>query len=161
MLVFHDASFANLKDKGSQGGFLIFLSDQLNKSLSLIAWQSRKLRRVVNSTLSAEALQMIDAAGKAYWIQCLLEEVCKIKIPIQCVTDSKTLYEAVHSTKQVLDNRLRIDIAILKEMITKKEINEISWVPKEQQLADCLTKRGASCKSLIQTLEVGAICTKP
>lgn len=142
LLVFHDASFANLKGEGSQGGFLIFLVNQLNQSLSLI---------------SAETMQLIDAAGKGYWIQCLFEEIFNIAPSIQCLTDSKTLYDAVHSTKQVLDNRLRVDLAILKEMIRNKEVNQITWVSKEQQIADCLTKRGASCKNLLFTLATGVL----
>ena len=123
---------------------MIFLSDPLCQSVSLLAWQSRKVKRIVNSTLAAEALQMVDAAGKAYWLRCLLEEIIptKIHVPIHCITDSKILCDAVHSTKQVLDNRLRIDLAMLKEMVHNKEVNKVTWVPKDQQIADCLTKRG-------------------
>ncbi|XP_057290888.1 uncharacterized protein LOC130613581 [Hydractinia symbiolongicarpus] len=125
LLVFHDASFANLKGEGSQGGFLIFLANQLNQSLSLISWQSRKLKRVVNSTLSAETMQLIDAAGKGYWIRCLYEEIFNIASLIQCLTDSKKLYDAVHSTKQVLDKLKSRFGYFEKEMIRNEEVNQI------------------------------------
>ena len=53
-----DASFANLPGDGSQGAFIIFLVDQ-SGARSPIFWQTRKIRRVVKSTLSAEALALL------------------------------------------------------------------------------------------------------
>ena len=50
---FQDASFANLPDKGSQGGYIIFLQGE-NKKIIPITWQSRKVRRIVRSTIAAE-----------------------------------------------------------------------------------------------------------
>ena len=44
------------------------------------------------------------------------------------------------STNSVAERRLRIDIAILKEMLEKTEIESIIWVPTNLQLADVLTK---------------------
>ena len=52
------------------------------------------------------------------------------------------MYECVHSSTQALDKRLRIEISILREMLRKKEIDEITWIPTNCQIADFLTKRG-------------------
>ena len=35
-------------------------------------------------------------------------------------------------------------MAILREMITRKEIAEISWIPTDIQIVDSLTKKGVS-----------------
>ena len=51
LLVFHDASFANMAGSGSQGGYVIFLSDVFANKVTPIAWQSHRLKRVVNSTI--------------------------------------------------------------------------------------------------------------
>ena len=51
LIVYHDASYANLQD-----GFIIFVTDHNECKASPIAWQSRKLKRVVKSTLAAETL---------------------------------------------------------------------------------------------------------
>ena len=55
----------------------------------------------------------------------------------------------------MMKGRLRIDIGAIKEMVEKKEIEAIAWIPAKYQLADCLTKRGASTKSLLQTINTG------
>ena len=46
------------------------------------------------------------------------------------------------------DKRLRIDVVVLKNMLEDQEVNSISWVGTAHQLADCLTKRGASARHL-------------
>ena len=51
--VFSDASFGNLRDGSSQGGHIIFLYDKY-KNCSPIGWSSKKIKRVVRSTLAAE-----------------------------------------------------------------------------------------------------------
>ena len=56
--------------------------------------------------------------------------------------------EALDSSRGVEDRRLRIDIALLKDMLSRGEINSVSWVRTSEQHADCLTKRGASAQRL-------------
>ena len=55
LVCFSNASFVNLKCGGSQGGLLVFLQGRNGKYM-LLAWQSRNLKRVVQSTLTAETL---------------------------------------------------------------------------------------------------------
>ena len=52
---YSDASFGNLPGGGSQGGFVIFLVDS-NGIKCPLTWQSKKVRRVVKSTLAAETI---------------------------------------------------------------------------------------------------------
>ena len=56
---FSDASFANLSDGGSQGGYILFLADRHGERL-VISWKSRKVRRVVKSTTAAETLALLE-----------------------------------------------------------------------------------------------------
>ena len=37
----------------------------------------------------------------------------------------------------------------LCEMLEKEEIKRIQWIPTQQQLADCLVRKGVSSKKLI------------
>ena len=60
------------------------------------------------------------------------------------------LYDAVHSTTQILDKRLRIKMAILREMVDRGEIAEISWIPTDKQIADSLTKKGVPSFKILQ-----------
>ena len=63
-------------------------------------------------------------------------------MPITCKTDNKGVYAAAHSSTQISDKRLRIELAILREMLSKQEIRDIQWVPTDKQIADIFTKNG-------------------
>ena len=146
IVVYSDASFANLMDGGSQGGYVIFLQGETGKYLP-ISWQSKRIKRVVKSTLAAETLAMVDAAEAAVYYRKFLLDLLGLcdsirVVPIVCCTDNSSMYDAVHSSTQVQDKRLRIEIAILREMLNKCEITRMTWVESERQIADSLTKKG-------------------
>ena len=63
-----------------------------------------------------------------------------------------SLEQSVHSTNSLSDKRTEMDVSIVREMLEKGEVKEVEWVPTEQQLADCLAKKGASSKKLLQAL---------
>ena len=145
---YSDASFANLADSGSQGGLVIFLQDSRGVKCP-IYWQSRKIRRVVKSTLAAETLALVECAEAALYLKRVIRDLCRSgDLPINCYVDNKSLMDTLNSKKNVDDKRLRIDLAILDEMLQRKDINSVSWVETSLQLADCLTKRGASAERL-------------
>ena len=67
--MYNDASFGNLKDGGSQGGFVSFLADETNVC-SPVMWQSRKLKRVVKSTMASETLMRPrKEISKIVWVK--------------------------------------------------------------------------------------------
>lgn len=160
--VFCDASYANLHDGvSSAGGYIIFLMGKNDKCCPL-AWKSNKIRRVVRSTLAAETLSLVESLDAAFYLGHLLSEILfnnqkQNKIPIVVFIDNKSLYENIHSTKTVSEKRLRIDIAGIKEMVQKKEIDSVKWVDTTSQISDSLTKRGAACNKLLQVLQTGYI----
>ncbi|KAK3896091.1 hypothetical protein Pcinc_000222 [Petrolisthes cinctipes] len=145
---FSDASFANLPDSVSQGGVVIFIRDS-NGRRCPVFWQSRKIRRVVKSTLSAETQALLEGAETAVYLSKILSEIegCE-SLQIRCFVDNKSLVDALYSCRSVDDRRLRIDMAVLRDMLKKKEITEVAWIETSQQLADCLTKKGASTERL-------------
>ena len=161
LVVFSDASLGNLPDGGSQGGHLVFLVGETGK-FSLINWNSKKLRRVVRSTLAGETLAMADGIDEAIFISTLYSELTSGKpdtnmLPLVCITDCKSLYEAVKSTKLVTEKRLRIEISGIKELIDSRQVKKFLWSESKKQLADCLTKKGASPLMLMKILEEGIL----
>ena len=156
LAVFSDASYANLHDGGSQGGFVIFLMDDQSHCCP-IAWASRRIKRVVKSTLAAETLSLVDASEMAVLLSYSIGSMLfnrNCLIPIVSYTDNKSLFEAVHSTTSILDKRLRVDIAILREMVERKEMT-VEWIEASKQLSDSLTKRGASSAALLEVFKSG------
>ncbi|CAE7571351.1 GIP, partial [Symbiodinium necroappetens] len=73
---FGDASFASARNLSSHQGALICATDEnLNRNqeapVSPVAWSSKKIPRVVRSTLSAEAYAMSKAVDILGWIRAL------------------------------------------------------------------------------------------
>ena len=58
----------------------------------------------------------------------------------------------MHSMKTIQDKRLKIDKGILREMLYIQEISSVEWTDSDKQLADPLTKGGASMNKLIEAL---------
>ena len=81
IVCYNDSSLGNLKDGGSQGGFVIYLVGESNIS-SPIMWKSKKLCRVVKSAMAAETLIQVEAtlARKVrFWLANLLSEILYCK----------------------------------------------------------------------------------
>ena len=155
LVVYVGAAFVNLHDGGSQSAYLIFFVNP-NKKINLISWQSTRIKRMVCSSLAAETLTMLDGIDSALYIVVLLNELIYDKseqqIPIDCITDNKWLCDALASNKYVTEKCLQIDIGALKEAIKKSDIEHISWLKTNEQLADSLTKSGASSVPLVNLL---------
>ena len=154
IVTFCDSGFANLPDCGSQEGVITFLVDQ-NGCYCVVAWYSKRIKRVVNSSLAAECLAAVDAAETSILLRAKLQELlCLVDrtIKISILSDSKSLVDNVHSSTSVDNKRLQIDVAILREMIHKGEISQFRWISTKSQVANALTKQGTSMDYLLRIL---------
>ena len=120
-----------------------------------ISWRANKIRRVVSSTLAAEALALQEGIDESIYLQRMLSEM-SLAVPIHVYVDNRGLVDALHSTKLVQDRRLRIVIGALKQTM-EREINAVKWCPGEHQLADCLTKKGAKGSQLLHVFQNGLL----
>ena len=154
MCVFCDASHANLSGGASQIGYIIFVHDDSGNCVPL-TWVSKKARRVARSTLAAETLSAADAADCAIFLKHIIEEIIDIKLPpVTVFVDNKSLHDAVKSTGLISERRLIIELASLREMQEESKIS-VKWIPTTEQIADSLTKAGASKQRLINVLSRG------
>ena len=156
ILCYADASLANLVLAKSTCGFIL-LAVAPNSICYPIVWKSNTIKRVVRSTLAAEANAMVDALDSSFFIVAMISEMMNLseRIPIIAYTDSDQLHKNCHSTKMCEEQRPRIEIGIIKEMLTKGELTQLNWVPKSEMIADSLTKHGASSLTLTRILENG------
>ena len=158
--VHSDASFNNLPNGGSQGGYIVLLCDD-DGNAAPIQWQSKRIKRVVKSTLAAECLALEEAVDYAYYVKCMIMEILNItadKIRMDCYIDNKSLHDVLHSsTNSSTDKRLVQDISLIKEMMNKNEINSVNFVKSKMNLADSLTKNGASTQLLEEFIRNGSI----
>ena len=161
LLVFADASYGNLPSGHSQAAFIILLCDQDFNSFP-VGWNSYKLHRVCCNTLAAETLALNEALDNCVLLSTIYSEVIyhdsKKKIPIKALTDSKSLVAASSTTNLINEKRLRIEVAALRESIENEELS-LNWIDSKYQLANCLTKAGASSKTLCEVITTGR-CSK-
>ena len=105
-----------------------------------------------STTLAAETLSLEDCSEVCFFLQTLLCEMLNIgikDIPINVsLTVTGELYDTIFSTKTLKDKWLMVDICLMRNMLSSKEINDIIWVDTESQLADCLTKPSSRAKLL-------------
>ena len=156
LICYSDASLGNLKDGGSQGGYIVFWKNEENK-IGTIAWRSRRLRRVAWSTLAAETLALVEAVDAAIFIKNIVKEITNKDVPIKCMVDNKSLERNLRSLKPVEEKGLRAYIGSIREKMTNGEIKKVEWIATNKQLANCLTKKGASSQGLINTLQGGKL----
>ena len=143
-----DGAFANLPDRVSSGsGYIILLVDESGACCPLV-WRSNKIKRVVKSTIAAEALVFGESVGHSLYFAALLEEVLELKVKVFCLSDSDNLMKALASSHQVEDRQLRLDIAAIKQVVSEKKVS-VFHVPGAKMIANCLTKRGASSELLL------------
>lgn len=149
---FCDASYANLKDGSSQGGMIIFLKGK-NGKISPLSWASRKIKRVCRSTLTAETMALLEVSETCFWLSHIINELLNDSLETtEIFTDNKSLFEAAHSTTSVEEKRLRVDLAAIRQSISRKEFI-LRWIDTKHQLADALTKQGADSTKLLDTLK--------
>ena len=153
IICYADASFGNLPSGSSQGAYIILLVDE-NGCANLISWQSRKLKRICNSTLSAEALAAIEAVNAGLFFRELLMEVLLVEnMTLRVLTDNKSLTDTIALITVINDKRLRIDVASLRETIQLNFVEGLYWIPSALNLANPLTKQGASNNCLLDVLK--------
>ena len=156
VIAYSDASHANLPSGASQGGCIVFVEG--DAKVAPIQWQSKKLARVPKSSLAAETLMIAEAGDNGVFIAEMLKEIFVLSSipPVHVMTDSKSFVDNLKATHVISDTRMRVDMARIKEMLQLNEV-KISWVPTEQQLADPLTKHGASPARLFEVLSSGRL----
>jgi len=153
VIAYGDGTHASLADGSSQGGFIVFLSG-IGENVAPVIWQSKKLERVTKSPLASETMALGETADAGLMMATIVQNVYRLpqRPHVKCITDSDSLYKTLRTTNTVADMSMRVNIARLREMTEREEIS-VMWVKAGEQLADPLTKRGASIEALVQVLD--------
>ena len=119
-----------MPNDGSQGSYLVLLVGESGK-FSPIWLNSKKVRRVLGSTVAAETLTLAEGIDNSIFLCTLLPKFMYGKsdlttFPIECYTDCKSLYEALKSAKRVLEKRLGLDTSAIKELLETKQITSVN-----------------------------------
>ena len=157
--VYADASFCNAEDKlRSTEGRVILLTNEKTGDVNVCSWKTKKISRVCRSVKAAETRSLEEALDDAINTARIIKEIYSGSInlkdpeqlPVKAYTDSKSLWESLHNTRQCEEKILRCSIASMKELSEVGMVTEVQWVPTADQLADCLTKTGKKADWLIK-----------
>ena len=113
-----------------------------------MSWKTKKISRLCRSVKSAETRALEEAIDDGVNIARLVSEIYTgsvnlrnpKQIPVEALTDNKSLWESLHNSRQCEEKLLRNSIAAMKELVESKMVEDVSWVPTIEQLADCMTK---------------------
>ena len=169
-----DAGWGKRANGEFQGGYILGLTTQemfehKEARVWIVDWSSKKLRRVVRSSVAAETLSAQNAMDAVELFQAPLAEVIhgtsprdfRNQIPQHdsgVVVDSKGFYDAVNkscsSPTISIEKRLQIDYAIAKETMRNQRML-VFWISNIHMCADCLTKLNGDTTPLYKLLETG------
>ena len=155
---FSDASFSTAQDLSSRQGTLIFSTDaklaQNQRTVVCpIAWSSRKIPRVVTSTLSAEAMSLSSALDRLSYIRICWEwlknpavdwadplKVLERAPKASAVTDCKSVYDVATKTSTPVcsEYRTTLECLLIRERLQENVV--LRWISTQAMLADSLTK---------------------
>ena len=169
---FSDASFATRANAQSQKGCLILASSKQigewqSSDISPLIWYSRKIARVVGSTLASETYALSGSVDLLSWLRIhwnwIRNPSDAWKSPTKClenspeayaVVDCKSLYDLIQKTTvpQCQEYRTTIEALIIKERLREGIV--VKWVHSAAQMADALTKH-MDCTNLRNFLKHG------
>ena len=159
ILCYTDAVLGNLNDRVDiTGGHIVFPTDTEQKKCAVLDWQKNKIKRVVRSTLAAEALSICDGLETALHIRRVLEDTLNLPsktIKMHGIVDNRSTVDAVKSITVVDDKRLHREIGVIKQLLERGDINSITWVSGGKQLADVLTKQVLNSYKLLNVIQTG------
>ena len=143
---------------------------QKNAKASPLVWFSRKIDRVVASTLAAETFALSSTVDLLNWIRLAwgwikcpntpwqkLEKVWTETAPGIAVIDYKSLYDvlAKNTTPQCQEHRTLLEAMVIKSHLESGI--QPHWVHSAAQIADALTKV-MDCFRLRACLQNGVCC---
>ena len=157
-LSFSDAAFATREKANSQKGCLIVAtSKQINQfesaTVSPLVWSSKKINRVVASTLASETYALSGALDQLSWIRMLWAWIVDPKVKWQnpeetlsklpeayAVVDCKSLFDLLQKTSipQCSEYRTMLEALVIRDRLREGVV--VKWVHSAAQMADALTK---------------------
>jgi hypothetical protein len=178
MSLYTDAAWANVNMVDTQGGHVILLLGEDNVTCNVISWVSRKLQRVVRSTLAGETQAMLAGIDEAMCLAFLFDELTgnihssvrptpvnvvrptnlenKV-LPIFTRTDCKSIVDHLSSQKpKGSDKRLVLDLQHIKQDLEEGNVSSVQWCATDRNLADGMTKPGKS-KNLVHAIVTNTV----
>ena len=159
-----DSSWANADELKSQTGLVVTVTSKHAVDGSadgvIVDWRSTRTKRVVRSTLAAEAIAADNCSDHSFFTAACISEIVQgvqaikalgtsMQIPVYVCTDCRSLYDAFQKVSpSIEEKRTLLDILSIRQTLAE---NGLRWVPTTEQLADGLTKHKKQLASTLQS----------
>ena len=155
-----DAAFRNNSDKSSQRAMTIFIADERVKNRrdtrgSLVFFESTKIKRTTLSTTVAELYALMKCFGTCQMLRGLWKDISGLDAEIHIRTDANNLVSTASTTHSPEQQETIHMIQMLRKEACSGAIADLSHVRTEHCLSDCLTKRSANPRNLLNSVQTG------
>ena len=155
-----DAAFRNNSDKSSQRAMTIFIADERVKGRrdirgSLIFFESTKIKRTTLSATIAELCALMKCFGTCQILRGLWKDISGFDAEIPMRTDANNLVLTTSTTHAPEQQETIPMIQMLRKEACSAAIADLSHIRIEHYLSDCLTKKSANPKKLIDAGKSG------
>eukprot|EP00438_Fugacium_kawagutii_P005439 Skav226195 [mRNA] locus=scaffold2212:160140:165589:- [translate_table: standard] len=168
-MAFSDASFSSHNKPDSHAGHIIVATHkEINMNvqcpISPLTWGSKKIQRVVTSTLAAETMALASSVDQLSWLRIFwswihdprtqwrkpdetlpkLPSAISVATPYEypdlSITDCKSLFDLISRTAPPTCSEYRVQLVARAIKEALEEGTKLRWVHTGAQLADALTK---------------------
>lgn len=144
VIVFTDASrfvkdqHGDQPETVSQLGYVVWFTQ--GSDAYFVTASSYKSPRKTNSVLAAETFAFSDGFQRGHMLRKLFEDLLHIEIPLDIVSDSKSLVDAI-STKSISRELMLMNhLDFLRQAFRCGEIGRVGHTASQHNYADALTK---------------------
>jgi hypothetical protein len=152
LLIFTDSLFTNNKDLLSQIGYILVLTDSLNKA-NIVYWSLVKCKRITRSILASKLYTIAHGFDISAAIKATVKLQLNISLLLILCTNSKLIYKCLIKLGTTQEKRLIINIIYLRQLYKRRKIAKVKWIDEDSNPADAITKNkpSSALKQLINT----------
>ena len=116
----------------------------------------KTIHEVNKAVKKLKSKRVNEGADAGFLVAVPAQEIFKLSylLCVECCTDNSSSEETIHTSNIISGQRLRVDMSRVREMVREEEI-KVFWL--DDQLADALTKHGASSARLMEVLQSSKI----
>eukprot|EP00918_Siedleckia_nematoides_P024437 GHVU01052869.1.p1 GENE.GHVU01052869.1~~GHVU01052869.1.p1 ORF type:complete len:479 (+),score=46.15 GHVU01052869.1:371-1807(+) len=140
---FSDASF-KLNDLTSRIGYKIFLHGSesvhdVKENDNLITWRTKEIKELIDSSTSAELLALKNVVKSVWELVPVIASLWGERVAVEFNIDNKPLQWQLVTGETKAEPKMKKHLNyVLQEL---KSLNaSVRWVPRDEQVADCMTK---------------------
>eukprot|EP00918_Siedleckia_nematoides_P096996 GHVU01212710.1.p1 GENE.GHVU01212710.1~~GHVU01212710.1.p1 ORF type:complete len:872 (-),score=107.79 GHVU01212710.1:114-2729(-) len=137
---YSDAAYS-LRSRTTRVGYKVYVGEgqEVTDESALVAWKSRRVARLLDSSTSAELLALKLVVKHMFSLKSLVEILWNTNVRVEFRIDSLPLYNQIRTGKVAEERAMQPDLDYtMQEMRVLK--SRVRWVRREFQKADSMTR---------------------